>query len=95
MGVTYTPNNFEVALSFRNAPGIVGLITLQTLQVRLKRINLNSQSKAKRVADAVKLWRGAERSRPTQLELHRDLDLLLAAVRNNQTPDLETPTHSG
>ena len=31
----------------------------------------------------------------SQLELHRDLDQLLAAVRNNQTPDLETPTHSG
>jgi hypothetical protein len=94
MGVTNTANNFEVALAFRNAPGKLRLITLQALQVRLKRLDLNSQSKAKRVADAVKLWRGAERSRPTQLELQRDLDRLLAAVRNNQTPDLETRTHS-
>ena len=95
MGVTNIANNFEIALAFRNAPGKLRLITLQALQVRLEGLDLNSQGKAKRVADAVKLWRGAERTRSRQLELHRDLDRLLAAVRNNQTPDLETPTHSG
>ena len=95
MGVANTANNLEIALAFCDAPGKLWLITLQTLQVRLKGLDLNSQGKAKRVADAVKLWRGAERTRPTQLELHRDLDRLLAVVRNNQTPDLETQTRNG
>ena len=94
MGVANTANNLEIALAFRNAPGKLWLITLQALQIRIKRLDLNSQSKAKRIAAAVKLWRGAERTRPTQLELQRDLDRLLAAVRNNQTPDLETQIRS-
>ena len=94
MGVANTANNFEITLAFRNAPAIFGLVTLQTLQVRLKGLDLNSQGKAKRIAAAVKLWRGAERTRPTQLELQRDLDRLLAAVRSNQTPDLETQIRS-
>ena len=82
MGVPNTTNNFEVALAFFDAPAIFGLITLQALQVRLKRIDLNSQSKAKRVADAVKQWHGGKRPRATRLELQRDLGALLESVRN-------------
>ena len=82
MGVTNTANNFEIALTFRNAPGKLRLITLQALQVRLKRIDLNSQDRERRIAAAVKQWHGGKRPRATRLELQRDLEALLESVRN-------------
>lgn len=94
MGVPKAANNLEIALALSNAPGIIRLIPLQPLQVRLKRLDMDRQSREKRIAAAVKQW-NAGRSRPTRLELMRDLDLLLEAVKNSRTHDLGKSARNG